>query len=173
MSNTNDMVAPEQSVADVDRDHLSYRPRRLLELCVDEGRTLEDAGRMFNITRERVRQIIKETGVELRAARATARAQKEDRGFVLTTRQDQVASKRQKKKTVDASAPIEPRHDIPRMMRAAEVCDALGVRVQNLQFVQNLPKPVQKVRATRLWLAEEILEFRERPGVIPPARPRP
>lgn len=161
MSNTNDGVAPEQSVAGVDRDRLSYRSRCLLELCVDEGLTLEEAGRKFNITRERVRQIIKETGVDLRAVRATARRRTEHQGFVTTTPQDEVAKRRQKKKIVDASAPVEPRHDVPPMMGAAEVSDAIGVRVQNLQYVQNLPKPVQKIRATRLWLAEEIEEFKE------------
>lgn len=44
-------------------------------------------------------------------------------------------------------------------MGFAEVADALGVRGQNLQFIKDLPEPVQSIRASRLWLASEIQEF--------------
>lgn len=53
------------------------------------------------------------------------------------------------------------RTQVPQLMGVAEVGDALGVRVQNLQFIKDLPQPVAKVRATRLWLAEEIWAFAE------------
>lgn len=41
----------------------------------------------------------------------------------------------------------------------AEVAEALGVRVQNLQFIKDLPEPAFKIRATRVWLSADILEF--------------
>jgi hypothetical protein len=47
----------------------------------------------------------------------------------------------------------------PRMYGASEVAEALGVHVQNLGFISGLPSPVQKVRATRLWRADEIDVF--------------
>jgi hypothetical protein len=45
------------------------------------------------------------------------------------------------------------------LMGLAEVADALGVRVQNVDQVPYLPDPVCRVRATRLWLAVEINDF--------------
>ena len=48
---------------------------------------------------------------------------------------------------------------IPELMGFAEVCETLGVRTGNLQFISDLPRPVASVRATQLWLADEILEF--------------
>ena len=47
---------------------------------------------------------------------------------------------------------------IPELMGFAEVCETLGVRTGNLQFISDLPRPVASVRATQLWLADEILD---------------
>jgi hypothetical protein len=45
------------------------------------------------------------------------------------------------------------------LMGLAEVGDALGVRVQNLQRVPGLPEPADRVRASRIWLGSEITPF--------------
>jgi hypothetical protein len=52
------------------------------------------------------------------------------------------------------------------IMGASEVAEALGIRVQNLQFVKNLPEPVDRPRATRIWLGSEIHEFARATGRI-------
>ena len=44
-------------------------------------------------------------------------------------------------------------------MGAWEVAECLGVHRTNLQFIKDLPEPVQELRATRLWLADEIQAF--------------
>lgn len=59
---------------------------------------------------------------------------------------------------------------MPELMGAAEVSEALGVRVCNLTFVEDLPLPVSRLRATRLWLASDIRAFAE--VYNDPARPR-
>ena len=40
-----------------------------------------------------------------------------------------------------------------------ETAECLGVHHQNLRNLRGLPEPVVKVRATRLWIAEEVREF--------------
>ena len=42
----------------------------------------------------------------------------------------------------------------------AEVCEALGTTAGNLGRWPNLPEPVMRVRATRLWFADDIREYR-------------
>jgi len=159
------MVAPKLPMAGVDRDHLSYRQRRLIELCVDEGRTLEEAGRMFNITRERARQIIKETGVELRAARAASRANgrtaPQGGGANVVTPSGLDHEMRAGVPLQDAREPVGARNfgGVPELMGTAEVAEALGVKTSNLQFIPDLPEPVQRLRATRIWRAQDIREF--------------
>jgi hypothetical protein len=44
-------------------------------------------------------------------------------------------------------------------MGAWEVAECLGVHRTNLQFIRDLPEPVQELRATRLWLADDIRQF--------------
>jgi prophage antirepressor-like protein len=41
----------------------------------------------------------------------------------------------------------------------AEVCEALGTTTGNLGRWPNLPEPVMRVRATRLWLADDIRQY--------------
>jgi hypothetical protein len=48
---------------------------------------------------------------------------------------------------------------LPELFGAIEVCDALGVSTGNLQYVRDLPPAVAQVRATRLWLADDIRPF--------------
>lgn len=67
--------------------------------------------------------------------------------------------RRAKTKFVDAQAPIQPKPGVPLMMGSHEVSKALGVRVQNLQFIPDLPLPHQRIASTRLWVASEIEEF--------------
>ncbi len=50
-------------------------------------------------------------------------------------------------------------HKIPPLMGFAEVCECLGVRSGNLQFITDLPKPAAHVRATSLWVAADIRKF--------------
>jgi hypothetical protein len=45
------------------------------------------------------------------------------------------------------------------LMGAAEVAEALGVRVQNIRFVRGLPDAVSYQRASRIWLGSEIYDF--------------
>jgi hypothetical protein len=45
------------------------------------------------------------------------------------------------------------------IMGLAEVAEALGVRVQNVDHVPGVPETVTKIRATRVWLGSEIDEF--------------
>ena len=56
-------------------------------------------------------------------------------------------------------APVETKGALLERMGAWEVAECLGVERTNLQFIKDLPEPVEEVRATRLWLAEEIREF--------------
>jgi hypothetical protein len=44
-------------------------------------------------------------------------------------------------------------------MGAWEVAECLGVQRTNLQFIKDLPEPVQRLKATPLYLADEIREF--------------
>jgi hypothetical protein len=44
-------------------------------------------------------------------------------------------------------------------MGVAEVNAALGVSPGNLQFIRDLPEPVDQFRATRVWYADEIQDF--------------
>jgi hypothetical protein len=43
----------------------------------------------------------------------------------------------------------------------AEVCEALGTTTGNLPRWRNLPEPVMRVAATRLWLADDIRDYME------------
>jgi hypothetical protein len=43
----------------------------------------------------------------------------------------------------------------------AEVCEALGTTTSNLDRWRNLPEPVIRVRATRLWLPDDIRRYRD------------
>lgn len=43
----------------------------------------------------------------------------------------------------------------------AEVCEALGTTTGNLSRWRGLPEPLMRVKATRLWLADDIREFIE------------
>lgn len=47
----------------------------------------------------------------------------------------------------------------PKLMGAAEAAEALGVRQQNLRTLVGLPDAYDKVRATTLWRADEVLAF--------------
>lgn len=49
----------------------------------------------------------------------------------------------------------------PEIMGTAETAEALGVTVQNLRFVSDLPEPIARIRASRIWLAADIREFAE------------
>jgi hypothetical protein len=42
---------------------------------------------------------------------------------------------------------------------SAEVARELGVAVTNLKCVAGLPEPFQKIRASRLWWADDIRPF--------------
>jgi hypothetical protein len=55
----------------------------------------------------------------------------------------------------------EFREACPELMRASEVAQTLRVRGSNLQFIKDLPEPVQHLRATRVWRADEIRDFAE------------
>jgi hypothetical protein len=43
----------------------------------------------------------------------------------------------------------------------AEVCEELGTTTSNLDRWRNLPEPVMRVRATRLWLPDDIRRYKE------------
>ena len=43
----------------------------------------------------------------------------------------------------------------------AEVCEELGTTTSNLDRWRNLPEPVIRVRATRLWLPDDIRAYRD------------
>jgi hypothetical protein len=45
------------------------------------------------------------------------------------------------------------------IMGLAEVAEALGVRVQNVDHVPGVPETVTKIRATRIWLGSEVDHF--------------
>lgn len=44
-------------------------------------------------------------------------------------------------------------------MGLAEVAEALGVRVQNVDHVPGVPETCTKIRASRIWLGHEIDSF--------------
>lgn len=46
--------------------------------------------------------------------------------------------------------------ELPELMGAYEACQELGVASGNLRKVAGLPEPVAQVKATALWLAEDI-----------------
>lgn len=48
---------------------------------------------------------------------------------------------------------------IPELMGAAEVAEAVGIDVSNIDRTRGLPESVGRLRATRLWLAADINEF--------------
>ncbi len=158
--------AADPTVAEIDRDQLGYRQLRLLELCVDEGRTLEEAGRIFNITRERARQILKQMGVELRAVRAASRAnggppRQLDGDAEWTAASGLDPGMRT---GIDCQGGFEAVRarivsEVPELMGAAEVAEALGVKASNLQFIHDMPESVQRLRATRIWRAQDILNL--------------
>ena len=52
------------------------------------------------------------------------------------------------------------------LMGVAEVAEALGVRVQNVGAVKDLPEPVEGLRSTRLWLGYEVKELVDRRGRV-------
>jgi hypothetical protein len=47
----------------------------------------------------------------------------------------------------------------PELMGVMEAADALGVRRSNLSQLVGLPEPYQKVKATKLYRADEIRAF--------------
>lgn len=47
-------------------------------------------------------------------------------------------------------------------MGAREVAEALGIRVQNLQYVKELPDAVVSIAASRLWDGRDIRKFAAR-----------
>lgn len=56
------------------------------------------------------------------------------------------------------------RQRLPELMGAAEVAECLDIKSQNVRGPNKpagLPEPVAHVRATPLWLADEIREFSE------------
>ena len=46
-----------------------------------------------------------------------------------------------------------------RLWGTAEVCEALGTTTGNLARWRGLPEPVMRVKATRLWFANDIREY--------------
>jgi hypothetical protein len=58
----------------------------------------------------------------------------------------------------------------PDLMGAKEVAAELGVTVQNLRKVANLPEPVEEVSATPLWDAETVRAFARERRRNPPGR---
>lgn len=44
-------------------------------------------------------------------------------------------------------------------MGAAEAAEVIGVAVPNLSALVGMPEPVAYLRATRVWLADDIREF--------------
>lgn len=51
------------------------------------------------------------------------------------------------------------RRAVPELMGAAEVADHLGIKRQNVNRQAGLPAPVQQLRATRVWIADEIRAY--------------
>jgi hypothetical protein len=51
------------------------------------------------------------------------------------------------------------RRSCPELFGVAEVAEALNVTPSNLQYVKDLPEPVQRLRCSKIWLADEIREF--------------
>jgi hypothetical protein len=47
------------------------------------------------------------------------------------------------------------------LMGSAEAAERIGIPVQNLNTLVGAPKPVVRLRATRVWLASEIEAFAE------------
>jgi hypothetical protein len=62
--------------------------------------------------------------------------------------------------TIPINAPRRRRRG-PELMGAREVADCLGVKVSNLQFIKDLPQPLQELTCGRVWLAAEIRKFAE------------
>jgi hypothetical protein len=54
------------------------------------------------------------------------------------------------------------RASVPDLMGFAEVAEAIGVSGTNLPCIKDLPEPVARVKATRIWLAADIWEFAKR-----------
>jgi len=52
-----------------------------------------------------------------------------------------------------------PDDAFPELMGAAEVAGTLGVSVHNLNAVVGLPKAVAQLRATRVWIADDVRAF--------------
>jgi len=42
----------------------------------------------------------------------------------------------------------------------AEVCEELGTTTGNLARWSNVPQPIMRVRATRLWIADDIRAYK-------------
>jgi hypothetical protein len=155
----------------INREHLSYRQRRLIELCVDQGQTLEAAARIFNISRERVRQVLADAGIKVKRDRRTyQRLRRRDlppvppSGTSCSNSTEMPGSGHTPAggnghTHADTGRDAANRCVLPELMGTAEVAEALGVSASNLQFIQDLPEPVQTLRATRIWLAQDIREF--------------
>jgi hypothetical protein len=58
-----------------------------------------------------------------------------------------------------ARAPERRRPVVPELMGASEAAETIGVYVQNLTTLAGMPEPVATLRATRIWLADEVREF--------------
>jgi predicted DNA-binding transcriptional regulator AlpA len=55
------------------------------------------------------------------------------------------------------------RSKVPELMGVSEVAECLGIKPPNLygnNAPKGLPEPVRHVRATKLWLADDIREFK-------------
>lgn len=61
------------------------------------------------------------------------------------------------------------RRQVPELMGAAEAATEIGIPVQNLGTTLGMPEPVARLKATRIWLADEVrafaLEYQTRPKV--------
>jgi hypothetical protein len=67
------------------------------------------------------------------------------------------------------SATKKKRPKVPELMGAAEAAEEIGTAVQNLGSLLGMPEPVAQLRATRVWLADEVrafaVEYQTRPKV--------
>lgn len=48
---------------------------------------------------------------------------------------------------------------LPELMGATEAAAAIGVKVQNLGSIRDLPEPDQELLAGRIWRADKIRDF--------------
>jgi len=60
-----------------------------------------------------------------------------------------------------SSASQQTDRQLPELWGVAEVCEELGTTTGNLDRWRGLPEPITRVKATRLWLADDIRAYRE------------